>query len=298
MTYASEKKPSLLSKETWLEDPDLPLWANLRDPQPAFPLHAHEFSELVIILQGTALHCVHTAPDASPQTFPVKRGDTFVIPPGTRHQYRELHNLVLANLLFDPAPLRMHEWDIRALPGYHVLFALEPAYRQQHQFRSRLQLSDDDLTALQPLIEALIRELHTRPPGHRVLATGLFMQIVVQLSRLYTPRPGTESMDLLRIGDAIAHLETRYADPVTLQELARKACLSPRQFQRIFHASMGRSPIDHLLHIRLRRARELLRTTSKPITEIAYECGFSDSNYFTRVFRKRYQQTPSAYRKG
>lgn len=291
---------SVLTKDTWLEDPHLPLWGNRRDPQPAFPLHAHEFHELVLILRGTALHCVRPPADgnAGLQTFPVKRGDVFVIPPGTRHQYRDLHHLSLVNLLFDPQALGMGEWDIHALPGYHALFALEPAYRHQHQFRSRLQLGDAALAEVQPWVDDLLRELHSRTPGYRTMALARFMQLVAALSRLYTRQPDPESMDLLRIGNAIAHLETRYAEPVTLGELARKACLSPRQFQRVFHTCMGRSPIEHLLVIRLRRARELLRTSPKTITEIAYECGFSDSNYFTRVFRKHTGLPPGQYRKG
>jgi AraC family L-rhamnose operon transcriptional activator RhaR len=290
---------SLLTKNIWLEDPRLPLSVHLRDPQPEFPLHAHEFSELVIILKGTALHCVHSRADAEGacQMFPVKRGDAFVIAPGTRHQYRQMHNLALVNLLFDPRALRMEEWDIHALPGFHALFALEPAYRHQHQFRSRLQLGDAALAEVQPRVNALLSEIRAQTPGYRVMAIGHFMQLVVILSRLYTRQPDAESMDLLRIGDAIAHLETCYADPVTLPELARKACLSPRQFQRVFHTCMGCSPMEHLLSIRLRRARELLRTTPKPVTEIAYECGFSDSNYFARVFRQHCRQTPTAFRK-
>jgi len=297
----SQPQTPILPKSQWFEDASLPLFVHMRDPQPVFPLHAHEFSELVIILQGTALHCVQGPADRHHpkplQTFPVRRGDTFVIAPGTHHQYQDMHNLVLANLLFDPAALQMHEWDIRALPGFHALFALEPAYRHQHQFRSRLQLNDRALSEAHAQLLALRDEIETRAPGYRVMAVGRFMQLVVTLSRLYTRQPGTESMDLLRIGDAIAHLETHFTESVTLSQLARKAHLSPRQFQRVFHACIGRSPIEHLLHIRLQHACDLLRTTRKPVTEIAYDCGFSDSNYFARVFRARYDQSPSSFRK-
>jgi transcriptional regulator GlxA family with amidase domain len=59
---------------------------------------------------------------------------------------------------------------------------------------------------------------------------------------------------------------------------------------------IGRSPIDHLLHVRVQKTAELLRHTTRTITDIALECGFSDGNYFTRQFRQIMNQTPGQYR--
>jgi len=128
------------------------------------------------------------------------------------------------------------------------------------------------------------------------MATGLFMQLTVSLSRAYSSSPTEESLDLLRIGDAIAHIETHYAEKITLNELAEKSCLSTRHFTRVFQDCIGRSPIDHLMHVRCQKAAELLKGTDRTITDIAFECGFSDSNYFTRCFRKTMNQTPKQYR--
>jgi AraC family L-rhamnose operon transcriptional activator RhaR/AraC family L-rhamnose operon regulatory protein RhaS len=60
---------------------------------------------------------------------------------------------------------------------------------------------------------------------------------------------------------------------------------------------MGRSPIDHLLHVRIQKATELLAGSDRTITDIAFDCGFTDSNYFTRQFRKTTGHSPSEYRK-
>jgi transcriptional regulator GlxA family with amidase domain len=128
------------------------------------------------------------------------------------------------------------------------------------------------------------------------MAKGLFMQLAVQLSRAYSSTPTEESIDLLRIGDAIALIETRYAKKITLDELAKKSHLSQRHFARVFQECIGRSPIDYLINVRCQKAAELLKGTERTITDIAFGCGFSDSNYFTRCFRKTMNQTPNQYR--
>ncbi len=254
-------------------------------------MHSHGFDELVIILKGAANHVI------GGQAFPVRSGDVFVISPNHKHQYQDMHGLALANILFDTQALRMEDWDIRALPGFHVLFSLEPAFRSQHQFRSRLQLSDRQLPLVNEMIHDLTRETETRNPGYRVMAKGLFMQLAVYLSRCYSNEPTEESLDLLRIADAIAYIETRYAEKITLDELAVKSHLSKRHFLRIFNECIGRSPIEHLMHIRIQKASELLKRTDRTITDIAFDCGFSDSNYFTRCFRKVKDKTPNQFRK-
>ncbi len=280
----------LLTKEDFFEDPTLPLQVYIRDPQPEFPLHSHGFDELVVVLRGTALHVIDG------QDFPVKAGDVFVIAQNHEHQYQEMHGLALANILFDSEALMMDQWDIRTLPGFHALFSLEPVFRTQHNFQSRLQLPEPKLNRVNTMIRDLMRETEACNPGYRVMVMGLFMQLAVLLSRAYSAKPSEKSIDLLRIGDAIAHIESNYSHRITLDELAQKSHLSSRHFTRIFQTCVGRSPIDHLMHVRCRKAAELLKTTDRTITDIAFDCGFSDGNYFTRCFRKVINETPTHYR--
>ena len=280
-----------LTKRDYFEDSTLPLQVHIRDPQPAFPLHSHAFDEMVIILKGTGLHVVDE------QELPVKSGDVFIVAGTHKHEYKDIHGLALANVLFDAKVLGMPHWDIRALPGFHALFELEPQLRNQHKFTSRLRLNERQLRHANDLLYRLTAETNNCNPGYRVMATGFFMELTVFLSRCYSEKSAEGSLELLRIGDAIAHIETRYAEKISLEDLAQKAHLSARHFQRVFHKYVGRSPIDYLLHIRIDKAAELLQNTNHTITEIAFDCGFTDSNYLTRYFRKITTQTPGQYRK-
>jgi len=290
MSPASKKKILKLTDEAFLPDPSLPIGVYYRDPQPVFPLHSHTFDELVIIFKGTALH------EIDDTAFPLKAGDVFVITGNQKHQYRDMKNLVLVNILFDAKKLDMSHWDIRALPGYHALFALEPAFRTRHRFQSRLQLTESQLNHANELVHDLDHETSAKNPGYRVMAKGLFMQLAVFLSRCYSDKPNEESLDLLRLGDAIAYIETGFAEKITVDTLAEKAYMSPRHFQRVFRQCMHESPGEYLLNVRVRNAAELLRNSEYPITEIAFDCGFADSNYFARCFRKVMNATPKQYR--
>ncbi len=281
----------MLEKQDFFEDSALPIQIHIRDPQPEFPMHQHQFDELVIILKGTARHVIND------QSFSVKGGDVFVIAPKNRHQHQEMHGLSLANILFDSKALAMEQWDIQTLPGSHALFLLEPVYRAQHNFRSHLQLPEHEMKHVTDIIHKLTLEADKRNPGYRVMAKSLFMQLTVHLSRCYSEQPTEESIDLLRIGDAIALMETHYSEKITLDMLAVRSHLSKRHFLRVFNDCVGRSPIDHLMHIRMQKACELLARSNRTVTDIAFACGFSDGNYFTRCFRKSLKQTPLQFRK-
>ena len=73
--------------------------------------------------------------------------------------------------------------------------------------------------------------------------------------------------------------------------------MSPRSFLRVFRSATGTSPLAWMLGQRINRACMLLRQTDKPVTEIAFDVGFNDSNYFTRQFRKATGFSPREYRK-
>jgi len=69
--------------------------------------------------------------------------------------------------------------------------------------------------------------------------------------------------------------------------------MSKRSFLRAFPLATGSSPIAWLIEQRIQRAAQMLRRTTRSVTDIAFEVGFNDSNYFTRQFTKRTGLSPS-----
>jgi AraC-like DNA-binding protein len=108
--------------------------------------------------------------------------------------------------------------------------------------------------------------------------------------------PAISSRDERRVTAVVRYLEERFAEPCELGQLARLAGLSPFHFLRIFRATTGLTPHQHLLRTRLRAAAAALAATSVPVTEIALACGFEDLSNFIRSFRVEYGLTPARYR--
>jgi AraC-like DNA-binding protein len=90
--------------------------------------------------------------------------------------------------------------------------------------------------------------------------------------------------------------DSRYADPLDVDDLAGAAGLSRAHFSREFRRAFGESPHGYLLTRRLERAAALLRTTDRSVTEICFAVGLQSLGSFTSSFTRTYGKSPTAYR--
>ncbi|QDV66047.1 helix-turn-helix domain-containing protein [Crateriforma conspicua] len=281
----------VLKKQDWFHADGFPIVVERRDPQEPFGLHCHEFSEIVIITGGAGVHI--TGEDS----YDLKAGDTFVIGGDRPHDYLNMDQLSLINILFTPSELPLSLGDLQSLSGYHALFTLEPAWRSRHKFTSRLQLSPAEIVDTMQLVDKLDSELAARRPGFEVVAIATMLELVTFLSRCYSETRNPSSKSLIRVGETISHMRRHIAHPITLEMLVNISGMSRTNYIRMFESAMGTSPINYLIGLRIEEASRLLRNTDNSITDIAFEVGFSDSNYFSRQFRKANGESPREYRK-
>ncbi|NDK15223.1 MAG: helix-turn-helix domain-containing protein [Armatimonadetes bacterium] len=253
-------------------------------------VHRHEFSELVIVLRGTGIH------QAPVGEYPIAAGDVFVLHGDEAHGYQDTEDLDLVNLLFSMDELGLPHADIASLPGFHMLFNLEPRQRHRDRFESRLRLTPSNLRHITGLVDRLDAELTRREPGWAFTALAYFMLIVGDLSRFYSRVEDPAVQPLLRLGRVLSHLEDNYAKRVTLDDLAEVGHMSRRTLSRAFRNATGCSPLDYLVRVRIHHAMELLKEADLSIAEVARRVGFADSNYFSRQFRALVGSSPRGYR--
>lgn len=168
--------------------------------------------------------------------------------------------------------------------------------RRRTAYRNRLRLLPDQLARAGQEVALIESELAARHGGYRFLATAHLMALIGYLSRCASQLDRKERMPFSQISRLLGYMERHSADPLTLETLSRIAHVSPAGLNRAFRRILGRSPIDHLIRLRIARAERLLRHDACTITDIAFRVGFNDSNYFSRVFRRLTGQSPRAYR--
>lgn len=254
-------------------------------------LHHHEFTELVVILAGHGRHVTDS------ESYALEPGDVFLIGRQAAHAYADTRNLALVNILFDPQRLHLPLADVGDIPGYHALFQVEPKLRSPSRPQTRLRLAPDELAEAARLIARLRAELARRQPGYRFAACACLMELMLSLSRCYTKVRAPESGAVLRLGHVLSFIEQHYAEPLRVARLAHLAHLSESSLLRTFRKVMGCSPLEHLIRVRISKASELLRHEDVRVTEAAFQCGFRDSNYFARQFRKVTGRSPREFQR-
>ncbi|MDX8045099.1 AraC family transcriptional regulator [Gracilibacillus sp. S3-1-1] len=101
----------------------------------------------------------------------------------------------------------------------------------------------------------------------------------------------------LAISKAVSFIEAHYQEDLSLDDIVAVSKLSKYHFTRLFTSSLQQTPIQYVTKVRIQRALDLLRDNDKTIEQIAREVGYTSSNYFSKVFKKLLNETPSKYRR-
>lgn len=135
--------------------------------------------------------------------------------------------------------------------------------------------------------------------GRAQASKSLHIMIIDEALQADKPQPGitmdfkTRDPMVLR---ALLLMQQNIEQPFTVAEIADRIGHSKRQLERHFQTALGTSPQAAFLDMRLSLAHHLIVTGERPISQIALECGFCDSSHLSRMFRRRYGQTPQAVR--
>ncbi|BAH46571.1 probable transcriptional regulator [Brevibacillus brevis NBRC 100599] len=97
------------------------------------------------------------------------------------------------------------------------------------------------------------------------------------------------------VDQTISYMHTNYAEPITLDDLANRAGLTPRYYTEVFKKKVGKSPIEYLTSCRMEHAKTLLRESNKRLREVARLVGYADEFYFSRRFKQQVGVSPTVF---
>lgn len=245
-----------------------------------------ELECIVIAVAGRSM--VRRTGDGDTQQTYAQRGTAWICPAGIYERDIDLSEPLECLHIFLPSTLIMES----ALADYNI----DPAH-------ARLAYAGG-------LVDPMIYQIGTSLSGlferdfrrtDRLFLDGMRTVLAAYLLEKYAidrwqPPAKAPELDPKRLKRVVDYIEVHLAEEITLDSLARKACLSPYHFSRLFRDATGDSPHRYVTGRRVEAARQRLAHGGYALVEIALDLGFGSQDNFTRVFRKVVGLTPGQYR--
>lgn len=251
-----------------------------------------DFSTLAFIRRGTGDKVV------GDRRYSLSERSVFVIHPGIPHSYEGTRRLLLCNFCYRPEIWSILPTSLQSQTAYHALFHIEPTFRRTRNYDARLVLDKEEFQLLMDHVRVLIA-LRDPHPAVEITAVARVTEIFARLIFLYEQQHSESNAHALpmKVARVVQWINDNIARQFDNREIAEVAEVSTRTLAGLFREVYDLSPKEYVLRRRFRKARDLLLNTELNVTEISAACGFTDSNYFARCFRKKFRAQPREFRK-
>ena len=228
------------------------------------PLHGHSGTEFVYIEKGT---CVMKVLD---KEMPCAAGDLVILPTLKPHSVKILSEC-------------RHLYTIFSMDKH--IFSDSPRV---------LRLETD--SRIPRWIEDLIfYQFSEKPPNEQVIH-NLIYSIIIEIHTLENKHAKKQNFHP-SIEKALEIIEESFCDQISITEIADHIGMSESHFRTLFRKQLGLNPNAYIQEKRINTAMKHLEDPYLTINEIAYRCGYTDPNYFIRIFTKKNGQPPNQWRK-
>ena len=245
-------------------------FANSATPAPELALQV-DFPRLEIVLEGSVK-------DVS--TGVLQAQDVLYVPAGGWNSPQWQQPATALSILFGKQQLgfSLVQWDGIALRNL----------AKQHVARRGPRIGSFLLQTL--------HEMQMQPQEQQT-ARLITLSLLSHCTDLLGSQIQTASLSQALFGAIRDYIDEHYASPLTRESVAKAFYISPNYLSHLFQKTGAVGFNEYLTHTRLEHARRLLKGYDLKIKEIAHSCGFIDSNYFCRLFRKNTERSPSEYRR-
>lgn len=269
---------------------DLPITADpasLLDDHPIRYLHRHQCAEIGLCVEGSGVFVV------GEKVMEFTAGDVTFINQSEVHLARSMPGTTSRWhwIYLDPVRLAV------ASRFEHGL--LDPAPLAGADFRNVIHSHESP--HLESIAQRIVDEIVEREAGYTTNLVALTAEFMIMLRRarpvaVATSTNRSRSSQFERIAPAVALIARKFAEPLSVAQLARACTMSEPTLRRAFTMAMGCSPREYWLDVRLQMAASMLRSTAMSVSEVSEAVGFTTLSSFNRVFLQRFGAAPRTWR--
>ncbi len=272
---------------------------SLVDFQPDSLLHGHDFIEIAFVVDGTAVHQM-TSKDENVYSKTVSEGDVLFITPGDFHTFifGKDEYLVLENVIINPVALYNSYFSAfyeREKEGFFFKQRNMPISSRASQ---QLKLTSKELKRVLKIAQKMRAPEVTESINSAKLIELILLELLYELDNIFNSSTDTVAVGRdAGIHKAILYIQNNYTNKITVEDVAKVACCSRRQVERMYKYYTGETIVNSINRLRISRACFLLINSDMKITSIALDIGIDNISYFNKIFKSRIGVTPREYRR-
>ena len=241
--------------------------------------HSHDFFELTILLKGESFYTIED----------------------------ETHYLVEKTVLvFNPGIEHM-EYTKEGMENVQIHIGLRHfnfvGYKRDYfPLESNIIHLENYKESFFDTCEEIIRERNEAKPGYELILKALVYKLIIYLFRDRTTKLNEDQSLILDhekqelVNEIQLYIENHYSEDLSLEQIAQEFYTSSTTLSRLFKEFSADTPINYLINYRLEKAKNLIiDNPSLSIKEVAQNVGYDDPLYFSKLFKKKFGESPSFY---
>lgn len=237
---------------------------------------SHHYTELLFLPAGECEVYIEE------KIYKLHRNFMMIIPAGTRHRVV-------------PGALKCKDLAV-CIPQSYVNLALSTDF-SSILYKRAIKLDSSEVRFAKMMFEKIKSELALEDKYAREIIKNTILEFFVRFLRTLK-NDGDFEKEVSLADEITAYLIAHYSEDLNQKSVAQRFFISRSYLSKLFKAKTGRGFNEYLNKIRIEQAKTALKTTALPVTEIAFGCGFNDSNYFSKIFKKVEGVSPLNYRNG
>ncbi len=240
--------------------------------------------ELIIVLEG---ECNITFNNFKSE---IKKGDVFLLRGDYEKNIIQCKDFCFCSIYYHESKLEQVSGPFQFLQGYREFFLYNTTKIE------KLNLSPSIFQEIIIIINMIVSEKEQVLAGFSQIINSSFLILITLISREYEKDVVANKSIDIGVSSAITFMKNNYCENIMIDDLAKIANLSSRQYNRKFKKLFNISPIKYLIKIRIERSCYLLKYSDDSILKISLDCGFVSANYFSKCFKNEHNISPSEYR--
>ena len=258
----------------------------MHHPRNAFhiPVHWHDEVEIIYVKKGSIEIFIEDV------VFHAKSGDLFFVNSGELHfMESDDINVEYYTILF---PLEFISFQTEDALEQEIFLPL-----RQRQLLFPFAVEEEENQTLINCVEQMILENKEQNVGYQLRTRIKILELIdflIKKNRFQTAEYANASSQQR---DLLAFVQKHYTEKISLSMLAEEFHLSEKYISWYFKEHFSIGFMQYVMHLRLSKAKDMLVTTERSITDVALSCGYQSVNLFIRNFKETYGITPLQYRK-